>query len=260
MSMQNFEWSNYCQHIKDKWPVYVSDYDTKDDVLGINIYRFLEVLNNHMTENTIVVTDAGSASYALPQNLKAKLDQRFVFSSAQADMGCAVPAAIGVALAAPEKNVVVVTGDGSFNSNIQELASIKQHNLSIKIFIINNSGYLSIRNTQKRFFDNRVYGVDKQSGLWFPSLHAIAQAYRINYTNIFGEFDLKSQVADVLKRDVPYIIDINCLHNQEIVPTQMLKDVNGKKVQAALDDMYPFISDDEYNEEKEKVLSICKKL
>jgi acetolactate synthase I/II/III large subunit len=258
--MQNSEWSNYCQHIKDKWPVYVSDYDTKDDVLGINIYRFLEVLNSHMTENTIVVTDAGSASYALPQNLKAKLGQRFVFSASQADMGCAIPAGIGVALAAPEKTVVVVTGDGSFNSNIQELASIKQHNLSLKIFVLNNSGYLSIRNTQRKFFENRVYGVDKQSGLWFPSLHAIAQAYRINYTNIFGEFDLKSQVADVLKRDVPYIIDINCLHNQEIVPTQMLKEVNGKKVQAALDDMYPFISDDEYNEEKEKVLSICKKL
>lgn len=259
MSMQNFEWSNYCQHIKNKWPVYLSDYDTKDDLLGINIYRFLEVLNDYMTEDTIVVTDAGSASYALPQNLKAKPGQRFVFSSAQADMGCAVPAGIGVALSAPDKNVVIVTGDGSFNSNIQELASIKQHNLAVKIFILNNSGYLSIRNTQRKFFENRVYGVDKQSGLWFPSLHAIAQAYKIHYANILGEFDIQQQVANILRQEQAVIADINCLQNQEIVPTQMLKEVDGKKIQAALDDMYPFMPENEYLSEKEKVLSICKK-
>lgn len=259
MHMQDSNWTDYCKSVKTKWPVYLTDYDTTDDALGINIYRFLEVLNSHMTENTIVVTDAGSASYALPQNLKAKLNQRFVFSSAQADMGCAVPAGVGVALSAQDKNVVIVTGDGSFNSNIQELAAIKQHNLSIKIFILNNSGYLSIRNTQRKFFENRVYGVDKQSGLWFPSLHAIAQAYKIHYTNIFGEFDLSQQVFGVLKQDQAVIADVNCLHNQEIVPTQMLKEVDCKKVQAALDDMYPFMPDDEYEQEKKRVLSICKK-
>lgn len=250
-------WISYCEHVKEKWPVYVSDYDTKDETLGINLYRFLEVLNEHMTSDTIVITDAGSPSYALPQNLKAKDNQRFVFSSGQADMGCAVPASIGVALAAPNKNIVVVTGDGSFNSNVQELATIKQHNLPIKIFVLNNSGYLSIRNTQRKFFENRVYGVDKDSGIWFPSLYLIAQTYKIHYTNIFGEFDLIHQVKVELKKDVASIIDVNCLKNQDIVPTQMLKEVDGKKIQAALDDMYPFMNDIEFETEKKKVLSIC---
>ena len=177
-------WATLCREWKEQWNESIPDSD------NINIYSFIEKLNLSMTSDWYVVTDAGSAYYALSQNLKLLDKQKYIVSSSQADMGCALPASIGVALSNPDKQVLCITGDGSFNSNLQELAVIKYHNLPIKIFVLNNSGYLSIRNTQEKFFEGRVYGTSESKGLWFPSLEGIAKAYDIKWKRFTNIVDL----------------------------------------------------------------------
>jgi acetolactate synthase-1/2/3 large subunit len=175
--------------------------------------------------------------------LKAKDGQRFIFSPAQGDMGWAVPAAIGVSLAS-NKQVISLNGDGSFMSNIQELAVIRKHNLNIKLVILNNDGYLSIKNTQTKYYEGRVYGTNEDTGLWFPDFILIAATFGLQYASMSLADDLH-KFKEILSTPGPYIIDCKCKPQQEILPAQALK--NGK--QAGLHDLYPFLSEEELNKE-----------
>lgn len=246
------EWLDKCQHWKNKWPIFEQSYI--DDSDGINLYTFIEILNESMTENETIVCDAGSAIYVPSQNLKMKNNQKFILSGAQADMGFSLPASIGVYLADNKKNVIVITGDGSFNTNIQELATIRYLNIPVKIFVWNNNGYLSIKNTQNKFYEGRVYGTDTNNGLWFPDLKNIAHSYEFDYIKINSNKELKVNIQNILNKKTPIICEVICKNDQEIVPTLMLKKdkVTGKSIQCGLDDMYPFL--DEKELQKEKIL------
>jgi len=247
-------WATLCKTWKDKWPVYTNDYNDTDR--AINIYTFIEVLNDVMNENHIVITDAGSPSYALPQNLKCKSNQRFIFSAAQADMGFSIPGSVGVAKANPNKHIIVVTGDGSFNSNLQELAVIKYHRLPISIFVLDNNGYLSIKNTQKKFFENRVYGVNPSTGIMFADLVKSAKLFNLDYYVLDRISDMQKIIMEILDSSKPKIVQVISQEEQDIIPTQMFKTVNGSRVQPGLDDMYPFIEEQDYIEERKKALNI----
>jgi acetolactate synthase-1/2/3 large subunit len=236
LEVQRATWAEVCNNLKMQWQTELKSTETHFD-----LYEFIDKLSNNMNSDCVIITDAGSPSYALPQSLRAKHNQRFVFSSAQADMGFSVPGSIGVAMADPTKEVVVVTGDGSFMSNVQELAVIREHKLKIKIFVLNNNGYLSIRNTQNKFFDNNVYGVSPESGVWFPKFYYIATAFKLRYASLKPSEIVDINLKAIIGADEAMIIEVACLQNQEIIPTQAFK--NG--VQAPLDDMYPFIEIDE---------------
>jgi acetolactate synthase-1/2/3 large subunit len=244
------EWVNKCQHWKNKWPIF--NIKDNDDSEGINIYSFIEILNKHSFENEIYVSDAGSAYYVTCQNLKIKEKQKFIISGSQAEMGFALPASIGVYFADNTKNVIVITGDGSFNTNIQELATIKYFNLPIKIFILNNNGYLSIKNTQKKFYEGREYGTGFNKGIWFPQLEKIAKAYEFDYIKIDSNEKLIKNITNILSNKNPIICEVICKEIQEIVPTLALKkdEKTGKNIQCGLDDMYPFLSEEELKQEK----------
>lgn len=241
--MNRNEWIAKCHHWKQKWPVMQPEYN--NDTNGLNIYAVLDAVNRYSTANDILMGDAGSISYAGPVALNAKKGQRFIFSPAQADMGWALPAAIGVALAAPDHNVISIIGDGSFMSNIQELAVARYYNLNIKFIVLNNGGYLSIKNTQTKYFDGRVYGTDDKTGLKFPSFHAVAKTFELDSYRIATTEDLNSIFDSSIHSVGPKIIECVCTREQEILPAQALK--NGK--QAGLHDMTPFLSDEELNSE-----------
>jgi acetolactate synthase-1/2/3 large subunit len=241
--MTRQEWIEKCNHWKNIWPVMQPEYAANNNDYELNIYAVLDAINKYSKASDIIMGDAGSISYAGPVALNAKEGQRFIFSPAQADMGWAVPAAIGVAMASKQQ-VIAITGDGSFMSNLQELAVIKQHNLNIKIVVLNNNGYLSIKNTQSKYFEGRVFGTSSETGLWFPSFKNVATAFDMHYQDV----RLETQLNDLnytLSLVGPAIIDCKCLEDQEILPAQALK--NGK--QAGLHDMHPFLSDDELKKE-----------
>ena len=242
--MTRAEWIEKCNHWKSKWPVMQEEYRPAENDFQLNIYAILDAINQHSLADDILMGDAGSISYAGPVALNAKHGQRFIFSPAQADMGWALPAAIGVSMASNQQ-VISIIGDGSFMSNIQELATVKQHELNIKFVILNNNGYLSIKNTQTKYFEGRVHGTSSESGLWFPSFKNIAVAFGMPCVDIRTKEDLRLHFPNALKKKGPVIIDCQCLNEQEILPAQALK--NGK--QAGLHDLTPFLSDEELAQE-----------
>lgn len=237
--MTKHKWIEKCNHWKDKWPVFQPEYAANNQDYKLNLYAVLDAVNKHSTADMTLMGDAGSISYTGPVALNAKEGQRFVFSPAQADMGWALPASIGVALAS-NNPVISIVGDGSFMTNLQELAVIKQHELPIKLIILNNGGYLSIKNTQNKYFEGRVYGTSSETGLWFPSFKNVADTFGIAYNDARLATDL-DKFGEWFSAPGPMIINCLCKDYQEILPSQALK--NGK--QAGLHDMAPFLSDEE---------------
>lgn len=246
--MNRQQWLAKCLDWKNRWPTIESNWLPKNTDTELNLYAVLDAVNKHSFATHIIMGDAGSISYAGPVALKAKHGQRFIFSPAQADMGWAVPGAIGVSLAS-NRPILAITGDGSFMSNIQELAVVRQHNLDIKFIILNNDGYLSIKNTQQKYFQGRVFGTSSNTGLWFPDFRQIAQCFNIDYHRIETACDLTT-FSELFDEVGPAIIDCKCLADQEILPAQALK--NGQ--QAGLHDMAPFLSDSEL--QKEMIIKI----
>ena len=235
--MTREEWVAKCQHWKAKWPVMQPEY--LDDTHGLNIYAVLEAIHKHSPDDAVIMADAGSAFYMVPQAYKIKAGQRLVHSQSQGDMGWALPASIGVAKAGA-KNVIAIMGDGSFMSNVQELAVIREHELPIKIIILNNRGYLSIKNTQEKFYGN-VHGVDSDTGLWFPNFMEVADTFEIDALKTWSIATMNKHFPTVFSSKGPVIVDVICAKSQQILPSQSFKD--GK--QAPLHDMYPFLPDEE---------------
>jgi acetolactate synthase-1/2/3 large subunit len=241
--MNRLEWIDKCNHWKDIWPVMQDEYKANNEDYKFNIYALMDAINRYSRPEDIIMSDAGSAFYVTPVAINAKKGQRFVFSPAQADMGWALPGAIGTSIASNQP-IISVIGDGSFMSNIQELAVVKQHNLNIKFLILNNNGYLSIKNTQTKYFQGRVFGTSTETGLWFPSFKGIADTFRLQYYDMRLANDLL-KFPEILNTPGPAIINCVCTEDQEILPAQALK--NGK--QAGLHDMTPFLSEEELAKE-----------
>lgn len=240
--MNKIQWIKKCQHWKNIWPVIQNSYLTNDEN-GLNLYAVLDAVNKYSSPNHVLMGDAGSISYAGPVALNPKKKQRMIFSPAQADMGWALPASIGVAIASKQP-VISIIGDGSFMTNLQELAVVKQHNLNISFVILNNKGYLSIKNTQQKYFEGRVYGTSGETGLWFPNFSQVAETFEMGYYPVNDINDLNKLTA-IFNDTNPKIIDCRCTPEQEILPSQSLK--NGK--QAGLHDMFPFLADEELKKE-----------
>ncbi|HBG48365.1 MAG TPA: hypothetical protein DDW90_02420, partial [Cyanobacteria bacterium UBA9971] len=147
------EWKNWCRERKEKYPVVLPEY--KGVKNSVNPYFFVETLTKCLNEKSITVTGNGTASVCTFQASVVKKNQRFICNSGCASMGYDLPAAIGACFANNKKDVICLAGDGSIMMNIQELQTVKHHNLPIKLFILNNDGYISIKQTQNNFFNGR---------------------------------------------------------------------------------------------------------
>ena len=239
------EWQKQCIKWRDEWPIIPAK---KSDDSGIDLYDFTGKLNKYKPDSSVVISDAGSAYYVCSQATGIKGNNRYITSSAQAEMGFTVPACIGAAFAG-SPCVIGVTGDGSVQMNIQELQTIRHHNLPVKLFVWNNSGYLSIRTTQKKFFEGREIGTDEDSGVSFPSLAKIAHAYDIDYVKISDYDSLTPALATIFGDNDPMIIEVMCQKWQEVIPTlQGRKNPDGTISAPPLEDMYPFLSREEFHD------------
>jgi acetolactate synthase-1/2/3 large subunit len=239
------EWQKQCLVWKEKYPVCLLKYRQSSN--GINLYHFMDELSNNLRPDGVVVADAGSAIYVPAQGFKATSNQRLILSGAQAEMGFTIPACIGVSIAKNDGDVVGITGDGSFQTNIQELQVIVQYKLPIKLFVWNNNGYLSIRSTQNRIFQGRLYGTDASNGVSLPDTRKIAEAYGIAYVKLDGSENLGEKIKKVLDMEGAVICEVMCISDQEIVPTVSSKKLDdGRMVSKPLEDMYPFLDREEF--------------
>jgi len=162
-------------------------------------------------------------------------------------MGYDLPAAVGAAVAlGPDRSVVCLAGDGSMMMNVQELATIRGHDLNVKVFVLNNAGYHSIRQTQNNYFPDREVGCGITSGVWFPSFERLAAAFEIPFARVASNDDLDAVLAHVLAAPGPQLCEVVLDLEQQFSPkaaSRMLPD--GRMVSAPLEDMAPFLNRNE---------------
>ena len=234
------DWAEKCSAIKYNYPVCLPAYaNEKGDM---NMYYVVNEITSHLNKSDVIVADAGSAYYVVAQALKIKLGQKLILPGGAANMGYNLPASVGASIGLHKKRVICITGDGSLQTNIHELQTIVSYKLPVKIFVFNNKGYLSIRNTQRNLFQNRKVGESEKTGLFFPDLKKISYAYGIKYILVKNKKDLNSALPKVVGSNKPIICDIQCLSEQEIIPSVLSKKLpDGSMVSLPIDDMYPFL-------------------
>jgi len=245
LSMQFKSWAEKCLFWKKEYPVVLEKYSLQKE--RINYYYFIDVLSKCASNNSIILSDAGSAFYITSQAIQVKKGMRYITSGAIATMGYTLPAAIGACIASPKKQIIGVTGDGSFQMNIQELQIVVQNKLPLKLFVVNNDGYLSIRNTQSTFFNDRFIGEGPKSGITCPDTLKIAKAYGIKAMRVSKTSELERTIKSALSSDGPVICEVMTPPNQVIAPkVSTIKMPDGTLKSKPLEDMSPLLPREEF--------------
>jgi len=235
-------WLAWCRKRVERYPV-VHDRQRQPGP-PLNPYYFIEQLSARLAADDVIVCGNASSCIMPFQAMHLRKGQRLFSNSGSASMGYDLPAAIGAAFARPGKRVVCLAGDGSIQMNIQELQTVVHHHLPLKIFVLNNSGYLSMRMTQSGFF-GRLTGESAASGASFPDMVKVACAYGIPSIRIDREAQLE-QIARALAADGPALIDVVLDRNQEFEPRSRARQLpDGRIVSPNLEDMYPFLDETE---------------
>lgn len=238
-------WLKHCQKLKAKYTP-LREFKIKQNN-PINPYLFVEKLTEQLTEGANVVASNGTAIVSLFQAAKVKQNQRMIVNSGDASMGYGLPAAIGAAVAA-KKEIICLEGDGSIMMNLQELQTVKNYNLPIKIFILNNAGYISIIQTQRNFF-GRFTACNKQTGVDLPDFKKIAAGFDLPYVCLKKNADLGAKLKQVLSKKGPLVCEVMLEKDYIFAPKLSSKKLpDGTMVSPSLEDMYPFLSREEMEE------------
>ena len=253
------EWLNLANDWKSKFSIdkEKSHIASSKKLKHINSFIFINELSKACNGNETIVTDMGTSFTCTMQTFQIKnnIGQRLYTSSGLAAMGFGLPGAIGSAIASPKKNIICITGDGGLMFNIQELQTIKSYNLPIKIFILQNKGYLTMKLMQKKNF-NLYTGSGKKTGVSFPDFKKISYSYGIQYIKLKNK-NLKSQLKKIINLKSNIIVEVEMDEFQQLVPrlqNKMLK--NGDFIVPEFDDLFPHISDTKLNIERNKAANI----
>lgn len=243
------EWLQWCRDIHANYPAVLPSYYQKES--PVNPYVFIHEFSKALSEGERVICGNGSACVITFQAMQIKRGQRLFTNSGCAAMGYGFPAAVGCAVAEKGRRVICLDGDGSFQMNIQELQTVCYNKLNIKIFILNNNGYHSIRQTQTNLFEPPLVGVCDGNGLSFPSMEKIAYAYDIPYRKIDAAADIPAKVRKVLETDGPVLCEVVLDSEQNFEPKLSSRKLpDGTIVSPEIDDMYPFLPREEYQRNK----------
>ena len=244
------DWIRQCQVWKQKYPVVTAKHYETIEEGCTNIYAFYEELSKAMQEGQTLMVSVGTSRVAGSQAFRVKKGQRFITNPNTASMGFCLPAVTGICVAQPGKPVVCVTGEGSLQMNLQELQTIWQNRLPVKLFVINNQGYHSIRQTQQSYFEPPLVGVGAESGdLSFPDLSRIIPAYGFSYRAVHAAEELPETLHQILEEDGASVCEVFVTKYQKTEPKTSAKKLpDGSMVSAPLEDMYPFLSKEELEE------------
>ena len=195
-----------------------------------------------------MVAGNGTACVTLFQAGVVKKGQRYIWNSGCASMGYDLPAAIGACFARGKRDVICLAGDGSMQMNIQELQTIVHHQLPIKIFVLNNDGYASIRQTQDSLFGGNRVACNRNSGVSFPDISKIAAAYGIPSVIIDRNETMQAKIGNILTMQGPVICDVQLNPNYSFNPkSSSERSPDGCMISKPLEDMFPFLERDEFN-------------
>ena len=244
---QDEEWIKICQNWKVKYPVILKRHLEENDGFA-NVFAFINYLSGQLPENSLTAVSNGACCVVGHQNYVIKKGTRFIINSAIASMGYGLPAAIGLCLASGRKETICLEGDGSIMMNLQELQTIITNKLPIKIFLINNDGYHSIRITQNSLFaDRSKVGIGPESqDLSFPNYEKIAEAFGFPYYSASSNDEMMHIVNFVLKQKGYAFCEIFTNTIQVWEPKSSTKKLpDGTLVSPPLEDLAPFLPREE---------------
>ncbi len=236
----------WCRERAERYPVVLDEYSKQDD--PINPYVFIQKLFEELVEGDVVVTGDGTACVVTFQAAQLKEGQRLYTNSGCASMGYDLPAAVG-AHCASKGRVICLAGDGSMMLNLQELQTIAGGHMPIKLFVLNNNGYSSIRQTQQNYFPDNVVGCGPESGLTFPDFVRLGEVFGFGVARSTSHVNLSQSIRDILAADGPQLLEVVLDPEQPFSPKLASRQLEtGEMVSSPLEDLAPFLSREELAE------------
>ena len=250
---QGEDWLATCQKWKREYPV-VQDKHRKENGHSANVYAFIDYLSARLPENSLTAVSNGACCVVGNQAYHIQKGSRMANNSAVASMGYGLPAAIGTCIGGQRRETICLEGDGSIMMNLQELQTILTNRLPIKIFLINNNGYHSIRITQTNLFQSQYVGIGEESGdLSFPAFEKIAKAFGYPYLCARSNQEMMQVVDQALSMEGPVFTEIFTDTEQVWEPKSATKRLpDGTLISPPLEDLAPFLP----REELEKIMLI----
>lgn len=208
-------WVKHCNNLKEKYPLVE---DAHKDNGYLNSYKFITKMSDYLKDDHIVVTDMGTALLSGHQNIKLKPNQTMFTSQGLGEMGYGLPAALGAALACPNKPVLCMNCDGGIMMNIQELHTIIENNLPVKIIIFNNDGYLMIKHTQKMLFKGDYVSVNKKTGIGLPKYNRVMPAFGYKYYDLKSWDNFDQVMSYFINESGPACLEVFMDPEQDFIP------------------------------------------
>jgi acetolactate synthase-1/2/3 large subunit len=240
-------WNEKTQKWKHKYSTFLPEYKTNKN--RINSFYFMEVLSKKLHDDNVIVTDMGTSYTCTMQSLKMNGKNRLFTSSGCCSMGFGLPGAIGAYYANPKKDVILIAGDGGIQMNIQEFQTVIHNKIPIKMFILNNNGYLAISLMQDNLFNGNYMGSNTSSGISSPDFCKIGNAYGLKTFKCNNNEELENQIDDVLSYNGAALCEISMTENQLLIPrVQSSKNSKGEIISTSLENMYPYLEEEEMKE------------
>jgi acetolactate synthase I/II/III large subunit len=237
-------WIEQCNLFRSQYPWIGPEH--QDQHGYINSYLFMDKISNYLKPDQMVVTDMGTALLSGHQNLRLRAGQRLMTSTGLGEMGYGLPAAVGASFARNKGEVLCLNCDGGMMMNLQELQTIKHHQLPIKIIIFINDGYLMIKHTQKNLFNGHYVAANKTTGVSCPNFSALAQAFDMPAFQIRTWADFINVIPQVQAHTGPLICEVFMDPEQNFFPKlSAVAQKDGSMISPPLEDLSPLLPRDE---------------
>lgn len=234
-------WKEYCNKIRTEYPWIDKEHNHKDNYT--NSYQFMDKLSNHLKDDHIIVTDMGTALLSGHQAIKLKPNQTMFTSLGLGEMGYGIAGALGAAIACPTKDVLCLNCDGGIMMNLQELHTVIENGLNVKVIIFNNDGYLMIKHTQKMLFKGDYVSVDKDTGIGLPDFSKLLPAFGYDYFSLKDNKDTDNTLNIFLNHDGPAVLEVFMDPEQGFLPkVKGVKKEDNTILAPPIEEMSPLVS------------------
>jgi acetolactate synthase I/II/III large subunit len=238
-------WNRRWREWRTKYPVVLPEY--RDLPNGVSTYVLGDAIGEASAAADVIVSgSAGAGIEIFCLAVKLKEGQRLFLTTALGAMGNGLPGLIGACIANGRRRTIGIDGDGGLQLNIQELETARRLQLPIKLFVLNNDGYASIRTSQSRYF-GRLAGADATSGVTLPALRGVVEAYGLPYARIDTDRDLVDRVRELLDAPGPIVVEVITPREEPRAPSlSSMRKADGSMVSKPLEDLWPFLPRDEF--------------
>lgn len=240
-------WLQRCQDWKSKYPCTLPKYFEEKDY--VNSYVFVDVLCEELGDRDLIVTDMGTSLSCTHQAFKVRKGQRLFTNTGFAPMGYGLPAAIGAWFGSGKDRVICIHGDGGLQMNIQEFQTLVYYRIPLKLFLMNNREYVTIKHTQNAYFEGRIVGADPSSGYSVPDFVQVAGAYGLNTEVIHNHDELRAKIKAILTKPGCVVCDVRMCPNQPLMPILLQhRRSDGAIVTDPIERLSPYLPEKEFRE------------